>query len=95
MNLIRDKSIEINMETSVDTETLYKMLGLDKAIFPNMYDVEFVQYVQKRKHKKKRINKKWLKKYGYETVMKKAKGWHMNVDTDGNVELIKEQVVIE
>lgn len=91
MELIHNKSIEINMETSVDTKLLYKMLGVDRAIFPDMYDVEFVQYVQKRKHKKKRINKKWLKKYGYKTVIKKAKGWHMNVDIDGNVEFVKDK----
>lgn len=89
MNLIRDKSIEINMETSVDTKPLYKMLGVDRTIFPDMYDVEFVQYVQKRKHKKKRINKKWLKNYGYKIVEKKSKGWHINVDTDGNIEFVK------
>ena len=26
------------------------------------------KYVQKRKHKKKRINKKWLKRYGYDKI---------------------------
>ena len=26
------------------------------------------KYIQKRKHKKRRINKKWLKRYGYKCV---------------------------
>ena len=30
-------------------------------------------YVQARKHKKKRINKKWLKRYGYKPKYKKVK----------------------
>lgn len=29
-------------------------------------------YVQKRKHKKKRINKKWLKRYGMKLIPKKG-----------------------
>lgn len=91
MKLIRDKSIDFTFETSVNTELFNEFFGVDKAILPDMYDIEFVQYVQKRKHKKKRINKKWLKKYGYKMIKKKAKGWKMNVDTNGNVEFVKDK----
>ena len=44
---------------------------------------------QARTHKKKRINKKWLKRYGYKQISVESKGWKMKADTDGNVEFIK------
>lgn len=31
----------------------------------------FPEVVQVRKHRKKRINKKWAKKYGYKTILRK------------------------
>lgn len=34
--------------------------------------------VQARKHKKKRINKKWLKRYGYKCVPDDTKAYMMN-----------------
>lgn len=33
------------------------------------------KYIQKRKHKKRRINKKWLKRYGYLKVLKEYKSF--------------------
>ena len=45
--------------------------------------------VQARTHKKKRINKKWLKRYGYKQITVKSKGWKVKTDTNGNVEFIK------
>lgn len=41
---------------------LKKILGVDKSDLPDAYDVQFIKIVQARKHKKKRINKKWKKK---------------------------------
>lgn len=39
---------------------------------PIIIDYDKVIKTQKRKHKKKRINKKWLKRYGYDTYVRKA-----------------------
>ena len=50
---------------------------------------EFIKFVQARKHKKRKINKKWLKRYGYKQIIVKSKGWKMKTDTNGNVEFIK------
>ena len=68
---------------------LHKILGIDTSNMPDAYDVQFIKFVQSRKHKKKRINKKWLKRYGYKQMLVKSKGWKVKTDTDGNVEFIK------
>lgn len=46
----------------------YKVLGADTSSKPDSYSIQFYVMVQARKHKKKRINKKWLKRYGYKCV---------------------------
>ena len=56
---------------------------------PDTYDIEYGKIIQARKHKKKRINKKWLKRYGYKTVMVKSKGWKIHTCKDGSFEFIK------
>lgn len=37
-------------------------------------EIEYLTVVQVRKHKKKRINKKWLKKYGLKALKKNGIG---------------------
>ena len=54
-------TMKFTTEETVDTN---KILGLDIAQMPDSYDIQYVKVVQARKHKKKRINKKWLKRYG-------------------------------
>lgn len=39
--------------------------------------------VQRRKHKKKRINKKWLKRYGYRIVYAECKMCGLQINEDG------------
>ena len=78
-----------NSDEPIDTEEFYKVLGIDIANMPDAYDIQFVKFVQARKHKKRRINKKWLKRYGYKQMIVDSKGWKMKTDTDGNVEFMK------
>ena len=78
-----------NADKPIDTEEFYKILGIDIANMPDAYDVQFIKIVQARKHKKRRINKKWLKRYGYKKMIVEGKGWKVKTDTDGNAELIK------
>ena len=60
------QNASITMEfTTEETVGINKILGLDIAQMPDSYDIQYVKIVQARKHKKKRINKKWLKRYGY------------------------------
>lgn len=64
---------------------LKKILGVDRSDLPDAYDVQFVKVVQARKHKKKRINKKWKKRYGYKLITVTCKGWQMESFADGDV----------
>lgn len=58
-------------------------------------DLLIPKTVQARKHKKKRINKKWLKRYGYKTVMVRSKGWRIGNSHDGMVSFTKEGKVFD
>lgn len=61
--------IEIN-------EDLYRTLvsPKDKCRFEMQYTIK----VQARRHKKKRINKKWAKRYGHRPVVIKSEGWELD-----------------
>ena len=82
------QGIELSLDKSVDIDTL---LGIDVSHFPDKYAISTVHFVQARKHKKRRINKKWAKRYGYRQVIKKSKGWEIHMGTDGGFEFVKEE----
>lgn len=75
--------------TTEETVDINKILGLDIAQMPDSYDIQYVKIVQARKYKKKRINKKWIKRYGYKKVIVNGKGWNVKTHTDGTVEFVK------
>ena len=68
---------EANFECDIDAKIFKKLTGIDLAHGSDFtgYTVLFRQpvQVQVRRHKKKRINKKWAKRYGYKTVFKSIK----------------------
>lgn len=84
----KDASITIDFTTDEKVD-INKILGLDVAQMPDSYDIQYVKIVQARKHKKKRINKKWFKRYGYKKVIVNSKGWNIKIHTDGTVEFVK------
>ena len=49
-------------------------------------DAEVPKVVQVKTHKKKRINKKWAKRYGYKTIYETKKAKVMDVTIDNVVE---------
>ena len=63
-----------SFECDIDAKILKKLTGIDLAHGSDFtgYTILFQQpvQVQVRRHKKKRINKKWAKRYGYKTVFK-------------------------
>lgn len=69
----------------VNNDVLSKLIGK----MPDKYDIDYSIYVKARKHKKKRINKKWAKRYGYKCVTKTTKGWKLKTYADGSFEFIK------
>ena len=61
-------TMSVDFDKEIDANELHKILGIDTSNMPDAYDVQFIKFVQSRKHKKKRINKKWLKRYGYKQI---------------------------
>ncbi len=54
------------IEFTATVETIPEVFAeLVKQADPHEYTIKYTKYVQARRHHKRRINKKWLKKYGY------------------------------
>ncbi len=66
---------ECTLECEIDTPMYNRLIGFDASPFPDAtgFSVVFSSpyQAQRRRHKKKRINKKWAKRYGYVTKYKK------------------------
>jgi len=67
---------ECTMEVDIDARAYDRLVGFDPAIpfgdatgFSLVYSAPHTEQV--KRHKKKRINKKWAKRYGYVTKFKK------------------------
>ena len=85
-----NKEVTFTFEGTTINEELWK--SLMPSEFPEMFDIEYTTIVQARKHRKKRINKKWLKKYGYKQVKVRSKGWKIQCYTDdGTWEFVKDE----
>lgn len=72
-------------------EDLFKVLGVDTSNVPDAYSILLTKPIQRRRHKKKRINKKWLKKYGYKLLVDYKDGWRIKSYKDGVYEFVKEK----
>ena len=70
---------------NINNDILSKLTGK----VPDKYDIALDVLVQRRKHKKKRINKKWAKRYGFKCVTKTTKGWKLKTYRDSSFEFIK------
>lgn len=79
----REVTMSIDFNEPVDMNKFYSLLGVDVSKMPDSYDVKFLKVVQVRKHKKRRINKKWAKRYGYKTITVTSKGWKIHSGSDG------------
>jgi hypothetical protein len=85
---LSNKEITFTAEGATINEELWKKL----IQFPEKFDLEYMKTVQARKHRKKRTNKKWLKKYGYKQVMVRSKGWKVRTCADdGTWEFVKDE----
>lgn len=62
------KSVEFELEATLNVPLINELAGSFSK--PKGFDLEWdgVYHEQIRKHKKKRINKKWAKRYGYREV---------------------------
>ena len=78
-----DNSFSCTGECSVNYNFLQELLGLNKS--SNFYDCEIYneKKIPNRKHKKKRIAKKWFKRYGYKTTQVKS-NWKLSEYNNDN-----------
>ena len=72
----------------INVNLLSKLFTQEKS---NTFDIQYTIMVQARRHRKKRINKKWLKRYGYKQQQMISNDWELgeyNAQT-GAVEMVK------
>lgn len=81
--------LKFNANNTINKKKIEKVFGIDLAKCSDVYSVQYIKYVQIRRHKKKRINKKWIKRYGYKQIMVETKGWKTKCYTDGSIEFIR------
>lgn len=93
-------SAEFTMEADINVPLLHRLAGIDLAVpVAQSVTAELSEpyQEQRRKHKKKRINKKWAKKYGYVTKFRKWRIKEVSLMSNGlqfeatgrNIELMR------
>ena len=72
LNFQLSTEAEFTVETEIDAPMLYGLCGIPPMTNIQTFTLQYQRPVteQVRRHKKKRINKKWAKRYGYRTVLK-------------------------
>lgn len=74
-NLVDPTSADATFEAEIDIPMVHRFSGVFDAskLGAQSFSAEFSEpyQEQRRKHKKKRINKKWAKRYGYVTKFRK------------------------
>lgn len=86
---IKRGEITMSFTDPIENKNLFKVLGVDTSNVPDKYSILLTKPIQRRKHKKKRINKKWLKKYGYKLLVDLKEGWRIKSYKDGMYEFVK------
>jgi len=80
----------LSIDIFIGAISLTSLIGIDVANAPDKYNFQIIKIKQARKHKKKRINKKWIKRYGYKQILVDSKGWKLKTHTDGYYEFVNE-----
>lgn len=82
-----DKTFSFDFNNPINTDDFYEMLGIDKSKIPYFDTIEIPFVTQTKRHKKKRINKKWIKRYGFKQTYVKAKGFEIHINKDGTFDV--------
>ena len=76
-------SEEYTFECEVNMPLFSELIGVDMSHSPDISSFTLIAQkpyqVQSRRHKKKRINKKWAKRYGYITKFKNVRLENVNL----------------
>lgn len=86
---IKRGEITLSFTNITNKEDLFKVLGVDTSSVPDAYSILLTKPIQRRRHKKKRINKKLLKKYGYKLLVDYKDNWRIKSYKDGTYEFVK------
>ena len=65
-------SFAFTSECSINYDLFREVFGLNKPHNTYNYEIYEEKKIPNRKQKKKRIAKKWLKRYGYHTIQAKS-----------------------
>ena len=80
---------EMSLEMDLNVPEFMELTGIDIARGMDMTATTLICHdpyqVQRRHHKKKRINKKWAKKYGYVTKFRNYKLENVEIHQDGGI----------
>ena len=88
-----DGSFCINVSEPIDYQKIHKAFGIDESKIPDKYDIKVSKLIPCKWHKKKRINKKMLKKYGHSNYVHRfetVKGLKLHSYTNGEFEFVKD-----
>lgn len=89
-DFFKGTSITLDMEYCEVNPNFYEIIGCDVNKAPDSFNIQFAKPVQIRRHRKKRINKKWAKRYGYRYIIVESKDWKLKPNyEDGTFELVK------
>lgn len=89
MNLSANE--EVTFTANIVSEDLSRIIGYDPSPSHDfMVECNGIDIVQVRRHKKKRINKKWAKRYGFKPVLRKLqfKACSLNFNEDGSIDFV-------
>ena len=80
---------EMSFEMDLNVPAFMKLTGIDIANGKSMTAATLIgrtpYQVQRRRHKKKRINKKWAKRYGYVTKFREYRLENVEIHQDGGI----------
>ena len=82
-------SAEMSFEMDLNVPEFMKLTRIDIACGKDMTTATLIcrdpYQVQRKRHKKKRINKKWAKKYGYVTKFRNYQLENVEIHQDGGI----------
>lgn len=99
-NLALSKDASMSFECDVNAPLFEQLFGVDLALggdrVSNMtLRFEYPYLVQVRKHRKKRINKKWAKRYGFKYMFKVVDLEDVEIENhDGEIDILGKEFVV-